>query len=77
MGRKRANLEENGKLAESLPLRKGRAGYGPVDSRNHPDIFVIQKTEREWVKPGQYKAQPHLIMKLMWWLLLNKCNCQD
>ena len=30
MGRKRDNWEENGKLAGSLPLRTGRAGYGPV-----------------------------------------------
>ena len=29
MGRKRGNWEENGKLARSLPLRTGRAGYGP------------------------------------------------
>ena len=29
MGRKRANWDENGKRARSLPLRKGRAGYGP------------------------------------------------
>ena len=30
MGRKRANWEENGKLARSFPMRKGRAGSGPV-----------------------------------------------
>ena len=29
MGRKREHLEENVKLAGSLPLRTGRAGYGP------------------------------------------------
>ena len=31
MGRKRENWEENGKVAGSLPLRTGRAGYGPDD----------------------------------------------
>ena len=39
MGRKRANWEENGKLAGSLPLRKERAGYGP-------DFSGIQSTLR-------------------------------
>ena len=31
MGRKRECWEENGKLARSLPLRTGRAGYGPAN----------------------------------------------
>ena len=36
MGRKRANWEENGKLAGSLPLRTGRAGYGPDHTASTP-----------------------------------------
>ena len=31
MGRKWEHWEENGKLARSLPLRTGRAGYGPAN----------------------------------------------
>ena len=31
-GDKNENWEENGKLAGSLPLRTGRAGYGPANS---------------------------------------------
>ena len=32
-GKKRENWEENGKLAGSLPLRTGRAGYDPANRR--------------------------------------------
>ena len=43
MGRKRENWEENGKLAGSLPLRTGRAGYGPGGG---PPLFILHNQQK-------------------------------